>query len=368
MSSTQGIVKEFSEASERYEKAKAKMYGAVLKYIVEMSVSPSRCTEAGIMEGLSLPRSIARTILAEYEREGILRCQDMGKSKPYVVADLRKAIQLGYVTFTRQEFEGIVGPIDLQLKEGKMTDLLIDGGKVREDLARWMHIDEVAGREGRIVGNRPSFPQTYRRHTSAFVSQIQSLNPALRTLFQLQSRIKNSETVESLLRMLPHLRQAFCLFTPFTGDMSWESIDPRIRLTKDLNFSFDRDNLPDPSTLTEEDIEKVARSLFTQKIQRDTEFLEPFVRLVEEEGTERAMESLKKNVGEKGYREIVQSRLEPQDVVILKEDLWAVSMGLDSEIKICRFLNVEDEIVEKAHSLRERLNDIAIMWEKNQQI
>jgi len=332
-----------------------------------MSPFPPRCTEAGIMEGLSLPRSITRTILAEYEKEGIIECRDMGKSKPYRITYLRKAIQQRYVKFTRGEFEHLVGPIEKELEEG---DEELKGFLEQEnsDYLRIVERPQKGPRKTcRVVGNRPAFSDSYVGLTAHFVSQIQSLNPTQKTLFQLQGRIMQSATVESLLNMLPHLRQAFCLFYAYTGDLTWGSVEARYRLTKDLLYSLDQSNLPDPAKLAEEDIRDIARSLFTKKTKKDLNFLEPFIELVEDKGRDVAIEILRKNLTAKEYREIIQMRkLDEGEIGILKEDLWAVSMGLNSEIRICQFLKVEETTIQRAKSVEERLGKVVTLWEADQ--
>jgi len=358
VSSTTGVVKEFSEASERYEKAKAKMYGAVLKYLLAASTDPSRCTEAGIMDGLSLPRSIARTILSEYEKEGILACRDVGKSKPYEVVDLRKAIMCGYVTFDRKEFEDLVGPVEVEAgADGKTAAELLTPNGVGKDLDPWFQAAKRPDGRDVVVGNRPTFPHTYKAHTYALASQIQMLNPSLKRLHQLQSRIMASATMDSLLAFLPHLRQAFCLLWPYTADMSWESVDARRRLTKDLISCFDRDSLPDPATLPEDEILGVARKLFVQKTKRDIQFLEPFIDLVENKGKAEAVQILQGGEQEK------TPHGRGQEDRILREDLWAVSMGLDSQAKMCRLLQTDRETLRTLESVRTRLDKIIEYWE-----
>jgi hypothetical protein len=169
--------------------------------------------------------------------------------------------------------------------------------------------------------------------------------------------------------LLPHLRQAFCLFTYYTGNLAWGSYDARHLLTRDLLFSLDQSNLPDPANLGEEDIREITRSFFTKKTQKDLDFLEPFIELVEEKGRDQALEILKKNLTQKEYREIIQMRkLREEDIGLLKEDLWAVSMGLDSEIKLIKFLKVEEETIKRAQSLRNRLEKVITLWEDQVQL
>jgi len=81
--------------------------GIVLKYLILNCTNLKVCTEFEMSKRLGIPRQRLRKLLGLLEWEEIIVSFEVGATKPYVVVDLGKAIREKYLSFTKEEAEGL---------------------------------------------------------------------------------------------------------------------------------------------------------------------------------------------------------------------------------------------------------------------
>jgi len=98
---------EYEKAFRKLKEIRGMLSDRVIKQLLLWSVRPRECTEYMVSSRLGMPRSTVRKVMQDLESEGILYTQDLVTVKPYRVRNLTVAIEKGYVSFTKEEFDKV---------------------------------------------------------------------------------------------------------------------------------------------------------------------------------------------------------------------------------------------------------------------
>jgi len=111
------LVSEVVDLAEEYEKAQQKLKEVrgllsdrIIKHLIGRSVGPGASTEVGVSQILGMPRTTVRNVMQDLISEDVLY-QEPTRSrptfKPYSVKSVLTALEKGYVSFTKEEFEDL---------------------------------------------------------------------------------------------------------------------------------------------------------------------------------------------------------------------------------------------------------------------
>ena len=101
------VLKEYLAVAKPSRELEKRVMGIVLKYLILNCTNLEVCTELEMSKRLGIPRQRLRKLLGLLEWEEIIVSFEVGATKPYVAVDLSKAIREGYLSFTREEMEGL---------------------------------------------------------------------------------------------------------------------------------------------------------------------------------------------------------------------------------------------------------------------
>jgi hypothetical protein len=149
-----------------------KVCQGIVKYLLINFGRLENCGELAISENLGIPRSRLRKLLANMEWNGIVECIDVGKSAPYVVANVSKAMKEGYLALSEVELEKLVKishSMGLEAPYRDPRSLLVEA--IQSTLPNPEVFIEAFIRSAKIYGNQmPPAEQVHRPFNPATVT------------------------------------------------------------------------------------------------------------------------------------------------------------------------------------------------------
>ena len=317
-SSTQQYVK----AIESMRQARKGLAEIVVKYVIANGVDLARCTELAISENLGLPRSTVRSVLLDLVEEGVLKCNESGNTKPFVVSEVGIGVALDWLdlTFTKQEVHEL-----LSAKQTEGLKGLLAGSP--------LVFEEIGGK--RVARYRGlAAAQCLGTLTGRFVEYVEvGFEEKIREAF-------GRDLLEELRFLSPELNSFGALVTPSPVIGAWA--------TGDLQESED--------DMSAKDIKKAVVQSYERSLSRVVRRLRRFASLLEEEGYE-------------GLHERLSSKIPSRDVMFRgdcapkfrfhDEFLWATTLALREGCKAGEKIGVKQAIVDEAMSLADVL-DLAL--------
>ena len=104
------LAEEYEKAQKRLKEVRGLLADRIIKHLIGHSVGPGACTEVGVSQILGMPRTTVRNVMQDLISEEILY-QEPTRSrptfKPYSVKSVISALDKGYVSFTKKEFDEI---------------------------------------------------------------------------------------------------------------------------------------------------------------------------------------------------------------------------------------------------------------------
>ncbi len=108
MSEVDDLAREYEKAQQKLREIRRLLTDRIIKHLIGRSVGPGACTEVGVSRILGMPRTTVRNVMQDLISEGVLY-QEPTRSrpafKPYTVKSVVCAMEKGYVSFTKEEFD-----------------------------------------------------------------------------------------------------------------------------------------------------------------------------------------------------------------------------------------------------------------------
>ncbi len=315
------LAEKYTSALESIKEVKSQLMGVVIKYLLLNSSKPKKCTELAMSEQLGIPRSTIRKVLRDLSEEPVLKTQDFGTVKPYMVKSIGYAVDRNYVTFTRNELRKI-----LEIREtSKMPveGLAVDTGiseKIKgKPITRYLTLGAA-------------------KCYSTFVGRFYSYLP----IAELEEKFRKAyepKTYQELKLLMPE-QSAFSKAKGFPAVLPlWSSSE--LTLLK-----------PEASP---EDIKNMVKGKWEQEIEHVLNRLESFASYLEENGYQGTVEKLGKPKYQIDHYEH-EAIFPPIDWRFRKEYLWATTLALRNGCKVAEKLGVDKKLVERVLMLSDILD------------
>ncbi len=298
------IAEEYTKLEERLRELKRKLYDTVIKYLIENSADLDKCTELAISENLGIRRSLVRSMLKELHKLRIVECVEVGRSKPYVIESIGMALDVGFVSFTREELNRI-----LKIKEGTKLkgSFMFHPGVCKSGVCRYRGRGE-------------------RRVLKTLVGRF--FNYLYANFYEKCFTLKEIEKINLLLPEADSLNLLFEETLPYLPGLF-------IRLSPELIEAK-----PD-------EILRHLREETSEKIKCILACLKRFMKVLEEMGYEGLVEWSKK---QKIFVDVVKGFEEEYKVerYFRKEYVWAVTLLLREACKFAEAIGVDKSLIEEA--------------------
>ncbi|MHB0885905.1 MAG: hypothetical protein ACYC6V_01340 [Bacillota bacterium] len=96
------------------ETVEASVYEAIIRYVIQYHAHPEKCTLREMERELGIPYTRLKRFVETLSEEGVLVAMEMGTIRPYVINDLDRALQKGYID---PSFEDLMAWTDLPFNE-----------------------------------------------------------------------------------------------------------------------------------------------------------------------------------------------------------------------------------------------------------
>jgi ribosomal protein S25 len=314
------VARKYVEAMAAIEEVKEELKKLIIKYVVA-NVDIGKCTEYAISENLGLPRSIVRNILLELSAEGILKAEEVGNAKPYVLTEMGIGIAIDWLnlSFTRKELNEL-----LAAKEAERLD-----GMPR---VSWGASDIINGKSVVRYRNYAAdicLTTLIRR----FLSYMHDpLTPKLEKAF-------GKQTIKELFLLYPEIGSFEKLL---------ETLYPIKWITELYEVCEEA---------SAEDVKRIVIDAYEKVLKKVLEKFKRFSRLLEDAGYEGLHEILNQKKVPFIYYS-TKGEKEPK-YVFRDEYLWASTLALREGCKVGEKMGVNPELLKEAMTLADIL-DIAL--------
>jgi len=309
------IVEEYEKLRKRVEELRRELYGVIIKYLIQNSAFPDKCTELAISNNLKLKRSTVRKILQELEEARVIEYEEIGRMKVYKVSSICWALDTGYVSFTKEEIHRIFG-----IKKSKEREIEIGRfgqGVTKEGVIKYRGRGESWGLEG-LASRFFNYLNVYLLGKDAILKIMEVIPNGYWYIPESWSLNKLHEAASPV----PHLKL-----------------------------------IPDPKILLDrEKVKEVLREEVSQKIKSIVTLLEEFALILEKIGYQKFVEwSATCPI----YAHKTTIKGIEADTSFKKEYLWGVTLMLREACKFARVVGVKEDLIKRALNLADML-DLAV--------
>jgi len=313
---------QYVRAIESMRQARKGLSEVVIKYVIANGVDLARCTELAISENLGLPRSTTRSVLLDLVEEGVLKCNESGNTKPYVISESGIGIALDWLdlTFTKEEVHEL-----LSAKQTEGLKGLLAGSP--------LVFEEIEGKKvARYRGLATA--QCLGTLTGRFIEYVEvGFEEKLREAF-------GQDLLKELRLLSPELSSFEVLVTPSPVIGAWA--------TGGLQELEDE--------VSAKDIKKAVVQSYERSLSSVVRRLRRFASLLEEEGYERLHDRLSSKTPS---RDVMFKGSSIPRFRFHDEFLWATTLALREGCEVGEKMGVERAILDEARSLADAL-DLAL--------
>jgi len=303
------LAEEYERTLGRLKEIRGQLADHVIKALIKGALGPGDCTELAVSQRLGMPRSTVRKVMQELASEGILEVEDLGIFKPYKVKSLVEAIEKGYVSFTKGEFEELfsVGEIGLEGRSGLWGNPFV-GDEVRGKLVqRFLSPSQRSS----IRGLLRRFHE-FEREDLLWKRLVESYGEdELKEIWLMfPEQVVVNDAIESYRRLSSD-------WIPIIGEM-------------------------EPPDLTPDQAREILSKTVGTKLSSALKMAERFAKSAEKEG----------------YQQLAEKLSKEKDKTLLKESVWAFALSLRYGSKLGKKVGVSEDLANRLDEMSCRLESL----------
>jgi len=311
--------RQYFEAVKSVEKAREELKKIIIKYIIA-DADLSKHTELAISENLGLPRSTIRSILVELLDEKVLRVEEIGNVKPYIINDemgIGIAIDWLNLSFTREEINELLAAKEAKDFHGMMW---IAWGASGRDTTRYRGYDA---------------DKCLKTLIARFLCYMDEIEGKLREAF-------GEQTLEELTSLFPEIGSFVKLIeAPLPVAVKWAA--------RDLQEMDEQSSV--------NDIKRVVVEAYENSLKSVVRKFKKVAYILEEKGYEGLHEFFK---GKKPVYFAYQVKNGKKPEYRFRDEyLWAATLALRESCKIGEKIGADPSLLKEARMLADAL-DLAL--------